>query len=218
MGLQPHGRPVDTTAVPAFEAIHLGGVPSVKGPSMQRFAAVWHASPQKMVGVLFALLLAAMMAVGSGANFNSTSANPGNVVTAGTLSHTNSKQGSAILTVDHLKPGESRTGTVDITNTGDVSGVFSVARTITSDPAGFAAHLNLKIENATGTVLYNGLLSNMTGAQGSDVIAPSASKTYTFTVTFVDANAADPTLANGADNAYKGAVAKTRFDWEAVNN
>ena len=27
---------------------------------MQRFAAVWHASPQKMVGLLFALLLAAI--------------------------------------------------------------------------------------------------------------------------------------------------------------
>ena len=58
---------------------------------MQRFAPVWHASPQKMVGVLFALLLAAMMAVGSGANFNSTSANPGNVVTAGNLKHTNTR-------------------------------------------------------------------------------------------------------------------------------
>ena len=88
MGLQPHRRAVDTTAVPASEAIHLGGAPSVKGPSMQRFAAVWHASPQKMVGILFALLLAAMMAVGSGANFNSTSANPGNVVTAGNLART----------------------------------------------------------------------------------------------------------------------------------
>src|SRR5687767_6317391 len=103
---------------------------------MQRFAAVWHASPQKMVGVLFALLLAAMMAVGSGANFNSTSANPGNVVTAGNLSHLNGKDGDAILTVTKLKPGQSDTGSVKITNTGDVDGVFSVARTITSDPMG----------------------------------------------------------------------------------
>ena len=89
MGLQPHRQPGRYHRRPPLsEAIHLGGSPSVKGPSMQRFAAVWHASPQKMVGVLFALLLAAMMAVGSGANFNSTSANPGNVVTAGNLDST----------------------------------------------------------------------------------------------------------------------------------
>jgi hypothetical protein len=188
---------------------------------MQRFSAVWHASPQKMVGILFALLLAAMMAVGSGANFNSTSANPGNVVTAGNLMHENKKDGLAVLTADKIKPGESKTGTVAIENTGDIDGVFSIARTITQDTTGaltpsnpFAAHLNLKIENLTtpGPALYDGLLSAMTGAQGSDVIAPGDTATYRFTVTFNDGG------PNGADNAFKSATTTTRFDWEAVNN
>ena len=188
---------------------------------MQRFAAVWHASPQKMVGVLFALLLAAMMAVGSGANFNSTSANPGNVVTAGNLMHINHKQGSAVLNVDKLKPGESRTGTVDIENTGDINGVFSVARTITTDTTGaltpsnpFAAHLNLKIENVTtgAPALYDGLLSAMNTAVGNDVVAPGDTNTYRFTVTFVDGG------PNGADNAFKSARVEADFDWEAVND
>jgi hypothetical protein len=187
---------------------------------MQRFAAVWHASPQKLVGVLFALLLAAMMAVGSGANFNSTSANPGNVVTAGNLVHTNSKDGSAILTADKLKPGESRSGTVAITNTGDINGVFSLARTITADSTGaltpsnpFAAHLNLKVEdNGTGTVYYDGLLSAMSGTVAAGTLAPAASRTYKFTVTFVDGG------SGGADNAFKQAAVTTRFDWEAIND
>jgi hypothetical protein len=185
---------------------------------MQRFAAVWHASPQKMVGVLFALLLAAMMAVGSGANFNSTSANPGNVVTAGNLSHTNSKDTAALLTVTKLKPGESRSGTVDITNTGDIDGVFSIARTITADSTGpsnpFAAHLNLKIEDTTagGPALYDGLLSAMSGTVAANTVAPGATHQYKFTVTFVDGG------PNGADNAFKSASATTRFNWEAVNN
>ena len=188
---------------------------------MQRFAAVWHASPQKMVGVLFALLLAAMMAVGSGANFNSTSANPGNVVTAGNLLHTNSKNNSPILLVDKLKPGESRNGTVTITNTGDIDGVFSVARTITNDSTGaltpsnpFAAHLNLKIENLTagGPALYDGLLSAMTGPVSANTVAPGATHQYKFTVTFNDGG------PNGADNDYKKATATVKFEWEAVNN
>ena len=188
---------------------------------MQRFAAVWHASPQKMVGVLFALLLAAMMAVGSGANFNSTSANPGNVVTAGNLDHTNSKNAAAILNVTKLKPGESRTGTVDITNTGDIDGVFSIARTITADststltpPNPFAAHLNVKIVDDANpaTVYYDGLLSAMSGTVAAGTITPGNARTYRFTVTFVDGG------PSGADNAFKSASVTTRFDWEAVNN
>ena len=188
---------------------------------MQRFAAVWHASPQKMVGILFALLLAAMMAVGSGANFNSTSANPGNVVTAGNLMHINHKDGSAVLTADKIKPGESKTGTVDIENTGDIDGVFSVARTMVEDTTGeltpsnpFAAHLNLKVENMTtgAAALYDDLLSGMNSAVGSDVIAPGDTNTYRFTVTFVDGG------PNGADNAFKSARVEADFDWEAVNN
>src|SRR5215213_7878781 len=153
---------------------------------MQRFAAVWHASPQKLVGVLFALLLAAMMAVGSGANFNSTSANPGNVVTAGNLMHDNKKDGSAVLTADKFRRVLFKTGTAATENTGDIDGVFSIARTIVEDTTGaltpsnpFAAHLNLKVENVTtgAPALYDGLLSGMTGARGSDVIAPGDTNT-----------------------------------------
>jgi hypothetical protein len=135
--------------------------------------------------------------------------------------HVNHKDGSAVLNVDKLKPGESRTGTVDIENTGDINGVFSVARTITEDTTGaltppnpFAAHLNLKIENVTtgAPALYDGLLSAMNSAVGSDVIAPGATNQYRFTVTFNDGG------PNGADNAFKSARVTADFDWEAVND
>jgi len=39
---------------------------------MQRITALWQASPLRLVGALFALSLAAMMAVASGASFTST--------------------------------------------------------------------------------------------------------------------------------------------------
>ena len=186
---------------------------------MQRFAAVWHASPQKMVGILFALLLAAMMAVGSGANFNSTSANPGNVVTAGNLSHINHKDGLALLTVDKIKPGETQTGTVTIENDGDIDGVFTVAKAIVSDsnatagkPA-FADKLRLTItDTTTGDVVYNdGVLSAM-GPRAAGTIAPGQTHSYTFAVRFPDGG------PNGADNVYKKASVEVDFNWEAVNN
>jgi spore coat-associated protein N len=180
---------------------------------MQRFAAVWHASPQKMVGVLFALLLAAMMAVGSGANFNSTSANPGNVVTAGDLQHTND---GALLDVSLIKPGETRdAGSVTIENTGDIDGVFTVASDVVSDstaPADpFADKLELTITDSGGTVVYDGVLGAM-GAAAAGTIAPGATETYDFEVTFPDGG------LNGADNAYKGASVEVDYEWEAVNN
>ena len=185
---------------------------------MQRFAAVWHASPQKMVGVLFALLLAAMMAVGSGANFNSTSANPGNVVTAGNLKHTNT---GALLTVDKIKPGETQpAGTVTITNTGDIDGVFTVDKVVQNDSTGpanpFVDRLELTIKSGADTV-YSGPLNAMT-ASDAGTITPGASKTYTFSVKFLDGNDVSPAVPNGADNVYQQATATVKFDWEAVNN
>jgi hypothetical protein len=166
-----------------------------------------------MVGVLFALLLAAMMAVGSGANFNSTSANPGNVVTAGDLQHTNT---GALLDVSLIKPGETRdAGSVTIENTGDIDGVFTVASDVVADSTGpadpFADQLELTITDSGGTVVYDGVLSAMTSA-AAGTIAPGATETYDFEVSFPDGG------PNGADNAYKGASVTVDYDWEAVNN
>jgi spore coat-associated protein N len=182
---------------------------------MQRFAAVWHASPLKMVGALFALLLAATMAVGSGANFNSTSANPGNVVTAGNLIHVNGKAGLPVMTVNRIRPGQSQSGTVTIANTGDIDGVFTLAKSVSVDstaPANpFADKLRLKVEDTTaGSTLYDGALSAM-GTLAAGTLAPAATHTYTFTVTF-------PSGTPAQDNPFKGASLTAAFDWEAVNN
>ena len=75
---------------------------------MQRVSALWQVSPNKIVGALFALALVAMMAVASGASFTSTSANAGNIVTAGVMSHDNSKAHGAILDVDGPRAAPDR--------------------------------------------------------------------------------------------------------------
>jgi hypothetical protein len=155
------------------------------------------------------------MAVGSGANFNSTSANPGNVVTAGNLMHTNSKAGSPIMTVDKIRPGQSQSGTVTVSNTGDIDGVFTIAKSVSVDstaPANpFAAKLNLKVEDTTdGATLYDGPLSAM-GTLAAGTLAPAEAHVYTFTVTF-------PSGTPAQDNPFKGAALTAAFAWEAVNN
>src|SRR3954453_13198795 len=122
-----------------------------KGPiPMQRVSALWQASPRKVISALFILSLAAMMAVASGASFTSTSANAGNVVTAGILTHGNTKAPGAILSVSKLTPGNSDSGYTDITNTGDVPGVFTLTRSnvVNSDTTNpFSTKLDLVIND-----------------------------------------------------------------------
>lgn len=192
---------------------------------MQRVTALWHASPLKLVSALFVLSLAAMMAVASGASFTSTSANAGNIVTAGNLSHSNSKGAGAILNVSGLKPGQSDTGTVDITNTGDTAGVFTlsksnVSNSDTSNP--LSSKLDLVVEDlgnpaspSAAVQKYSGKLGAM-GATSLGTYAPGEAHRYRFTVTFPDGGT--PSGPTTGDNAYKGDNVTVDYNWESVSN
>src|SRR5215210_173681 len=191
---------------------------------MQRITALWQASPLKLVGALFALSLAGMMAVASGASFTSTSANAGNIVTAGNLSHSNSAAPGAILSVSGLVPGDSQSGSTDITNTGDVNGVFTLSKSgvVDSDPANpLSAKLDLVVEDlgdpaspTAPVVKYSGKLGAM-GARAMGTLAPGDTHRYRFTVTFPDGGT--PAGPLSGDNAYKGGNVTVQYDWEAVS-
>jgi spore coat-associated protein N len=189
---------------------------------MQRASALWQASPRKLVGALFILMLAAMMAVASGASFTSTSANPGNVVTAGTLTHSNSHANGMILNVDKLMPGHSDLGTVTIGNTGDGDGVFTLTKSnvldVPATPA-FSNKLNLVIDDITNPLapqnIYDGPLGSMP-AQDMGHIAAGSTRDYRFTVEFPDGG--KPSSATTGDNRFKLAETTVDFNWESVSN
>jgi hypothetical protein len=190
---------------------------------MQRFAAVWHASPRKLMGVLLLLMLTAGMAVGSGASFTAQTASPGNMVTAGALTIDNNKKNngteSAIFNAGNMKPGDSVTGTVNVTNTGTVAGDFFIAMPAFTDTAGTSTgklsdKLTLKVEDTTPvvpTVVYNGLIKNFgTAARALTTSwAASATRSYKFTVTW-------PAAAD--DDTYQAAKVSMNFDWSAVQS
>jgi hypothetical protein len=183
---------------------------------MTRTRALWSASPKKVVVGLVALLAAAAVAVGSGANFNSASANPSNVFSAGTLSQSNSSSGQAVLTASNLKPGDSQVGTVDIKNTGSVAGAFTLTESnIVDTPSSPSLSLRLDLKvvdlgdpNCTTncpapTTLYNGALNGLPStALGS--FAAGATHRYQLTVTFSNGS-------SSSDNTYQGA--KTSVDF-----
>jgi spore coat-associated protein N len=180
-------------------------------------------SPRKLLIAMGMLLAAAAVAVGSGADFNSTSANASNVLSAGNIAQSNSKGSAAILTASLMKPGGTSTGTVDIKNTGDIAGTFTLAKSNVADtPASpaFSAKLTVAIDDmgdpacTTGCPAavnkYTGTLGSMgTIAMGS--FAAAEAHRYRFTVTFPDSG------ASGADNAYKSASTTVDYNWTSVS-
>ena len=101
------------------------------------------------------VMIAAAAVMASGATFTASSANPNNTFTAGNLSHSNSKAGSAILTASKMKPGDSVLGSVTITNDGDIAGAFTLStNSLTETAVGtggghLADVLQLKIMDGT---------------------------------------------------------------------
>ncbi|MEZ5125225.1 MAG: TasA family protein [Thermoleophilia bacterium] len=162
------------------------------------------------------LMVAAALVIGSGANFTSSSANPSNVFTAGNLSHSNSKDGSAILTADKMKPGDVATGSVTLENDGDIDGTFTLSKTVTASTAGIGG---LTFDSKLDLTIYEGATQIWSGKIGdaftSDPLplgtwAPGESHTYDFAVTFPDGG------SGGADNGYKKASITVQFDWTSV--
>jgi spore coat-associated protein N len=179
---------------------------------------LWKANPRRLLLGLGALMIAAALAVGSGASFNSTSANPSNVFSAGTLAQTNSKTNAAILTASNMKPGDTATGTVDIKNTGSVTGTFSLARSSLTDtptsPA-FSGKLNLVISDLgdptcvtscpAAVQKYSGTVASM-GTIAMGTFAANENHRYSFTVTFPDGTPA-------VDNTFQGASTTAGYTW-----
>jgi spore coat-associated protein N len=175
--------------------------------------------PMRVLGALSALIAAVAVAVGSSASFTASSANPSNTFAAGTLSILNSKEGLAVLTASGMKPGDSATGTVDVQNTGSLSGAFSLSRSniVDSDGANpLSAKLNLVVKDcgdfssgpptcdAGDPVKYTGTIAAM-GSSALGTFAASEQHRYEFVVTF----------DSGANNLYQGDNSSVQFDWNA---
>jgi spore coat-associated protein N len=177
--------------------------------------------PKRTLGVLAVVLAAVCVAVGSGANFSAQTANPSNTFTAGTLTMANSQAG-AILTASNMKPGDTSNGTVDIENTGSLSGTFSLSRSALNDSDSsnpMSDKLNLVVKDcgnfSSGTPscdagdpnVYSGTIGAMTGSSALGTYAAGEKHRYQFAVTF----------DSSAGNAYQGDSSTATFQWNATS-
>jgi Camelysin metallo-endopeptidase len=147
---------------------------------------------------------------GTFANFTATPITiSSNAFATGTL--TISRSGTGVLfNADKQKVGQESTGSVAITNTGTIDGVFTLAGSATG---ALAPKLQLVIYKDTdgqaGSKVYDGTLAAFSSAD-LGTFAGGASHTYYFHVSL-------PTTGTDAgDNALQGAAASASFTWSAT--
>ena len=167
---------------------------------------------RKILLPLTTVLAAGAIAVGSGATFSSTTGNTISSVTAGTLKHTNSKDGKAIFALDNMKPGDTLNGTLTLTNTGSLPAAFSLTEVSSSNGFGgttAGSNLTLDIVDAANNAsVYSGTFGGLVdGAKtGLGTWAPTEAHTYKFTVK----------LAQDAPTADQGKTAGAVYQWDSV--
>ncbi|HET6624971.1 MAG TPA: TasA family protein [Nocardioidaceae bacterium] len=159
---------------------------------------------RKILVPLATLLAAGAIAVGSGATFTSTSQNVGSSYTTGTLKQTNSQADSAIFDLDNLKPGDTLTGTVTITNSGTLPAAFELTEGAVVNE--FDDHLTMTVTEGTTPVWSGSFGTLATQPLGDAAWAAGEAHTYTFAVSLDDT----------AGNEYQDKTAGATYTWNAV--
>ncbi len=173
-----------------------------------------------VLATMAVLLLAVGVIVASSASFTASSANAGNLFTAGNLAV--SGPSGAILTASNMKPGGTASGSATISNTGNVSGKFYLTGvmngSVTNYDSAFAHDLQLKVVEDGTTTIFNGPLDTAftlpTVLTSNTAWAGGAAHTYAFTVTFPDNGVNGSGV--GLDNAYMGKAAQIDLTWSAI--
>jgi hypothetical protein len=190
---------------------------------MKRFKFLLGQRRFQVLATMAVLLLAVSVVYASGANFNATSANAGNIFTAGKLTMTNT---GALLNLSGLKPDGVwlSEGSVTLTNTGDLTGHFTMASVISADTAGtghtakLSTALQIRIHDhaaAPGVYILPATAINAIGTVDLLNWAPAANHQYDFEVMFP--NGGTPGGADLGDNTFQGSTMTIAFNWTATS-
>ena len=196
--------------------------------------------PKRTLGALAVVLAAVGITVGSGANFQAQKANAGTFA-AGKMAITNEAD-KTIFASSNMRPGDSDSGTVDVTNTGTVSGDFYLSQTLAAARSGHpedTALLNKRQLTVTdcgdatayncsnpvgGLPVYSGPMTGFSSQTALKKLAGTQAKWpageahhFKFDVVFPDANNVLPAVADGADNAAQGGQVSATYTWKATS-
>ncbi len=191
--------------------------------------------PKRTLGALAVVLAAVGITVGSGANFQATKANAGTFA-AGKMAITNEAD-KTIFASSNMRPGDSDSGTVDITNAGTLSGNFFLNQTLAAARAGHPEDtallnkLQLTITDCGdaaayncstpvgGAPVYTGAMTGFASQTQLRKLAGTQAKWpageahhFKFDVSFPDAGGAD-----GSDDAAQGGQVSATYTWKATS-
>ena len=147
--------------------------------------------------------------------FTSSTPNPKNTVSAGSMSQDNTADDQAIMGASDLLPGDSVEGSATIENVGDARGEFTLrVKDIHDDPGplggALSSYLELKVFEGDRTKpIWSGPLDELDVELGT--WSTSESRSYRFEVTF-------PSAGTTVDNAYQGSAVAATFEWHAVQS
>lgn len=174
--------------------------------------------PRQTLSALALVLVAVAVAVGSGANFTARSSVANNTFASGTL--TVSTVGTTALNITNLKPGDVRTGTADVQNTGTVTANFTLDESAIVDPDTLLGELDLKVQDCG---VYVGATPPTCGA-GSTVVFATAKTNTLANVPLGNWAGGEKhrflfttTMPGTTGNAFQGKSATATFDWSAVS-
>jgi spore coat-associated protein N len=173
------------------------------------------AHPRRTLAALAVVLAAVGITAGSGASFTASAANAGNTFATGTLSIANTP-GSAVFSAAGLKPGDTKTGIVGITNTGSLAGTFSLKSTNVTDAANLLGQIDMVVDDcgasstcaSTVTTKYTGKAGGLASAVNLGGFAGGEQHYYRFTAT----------LPAATGDTFQGKTATADFTWSAVQS
>ena len=150
--------------------------------------------------------LALALAGASSAAWSTTSAHPGNALHAASLTQENSLAGRAVLSAEGMVPGQSRSGQLTLTNTGDVSARLTLTQQIAEQPTAsghaLSEALQLTVRNSEGATVYTGSLAGLS-SQVLETFSAGEQRTYRFEVL----------LPADTGNELQGAQASSTLTW-----
>jgi len=167
---------------------------------------------------------------GTFSTFNKTSSMPGNSVAAGTVVLTDNDAGTTPLAMSGVVPGGTQTACVQVSYTG--SAPSTVRFYGTTGGTGLAPYLNLTVTrgtfsgtpaagsctgftaDATGSVLYNDVMSSFPTTTGTAIADPASS----WTSGDKRGYKLQWTLPSGVASAAQGKSATFGVTWQAVSS
>ncbi len=140
----------------------------------------------------------------------------GRMQAEGAVALSSDREGAALLQAQHLRPGDSASGLVALTNTGDQPGALGFETTDTQDtpgPAGgrLSQVLRLSVADVSGaTAPFQARLADV-GQVALGTLPAGATRVYRVTASFPDTGTPAGPLAG--DNAQEGSAVSVGFRW-----